>query len=137
MRIRRKQKTLWRIGFLPLLDVLVLCFAALHFAGGPETPGGFQSTFTLKQQDQVSGRGVPVTISIEPDGALYLDGIPTEIAELRSRLSDSLRVSGGSHVTVEPAPGATIGVIDWAVSAAQAAGARSFSLIAQNTGIPD
>ncbi len=137
MRIYRKQKTLWRIGFFPLLDVLILSFAALHFAGGSATPGGFQTAFTLKQQEQVSGQGVPVTISVEQDGTLYLDGIPIDAPDLQSRLSDSLRISGGSHVTVEPAPGAAINVINSAVSAARAAGAKSLSLIAQNTGIPN
>ncbi len=137
MRVYRKQKTLWRIGLFPLLDVLVLSFAALHFAGGSAAPGGFETAFSLKQQDQVSGQGVPVTISVEPDGTLYLDGIPIDVPDLQSRLSDSLRISGGTHVTVEPSPGAAINVINSAVTAAKAAGATSLSLIAQNTGIPN
>lgn len=135
MRIYRKQRTLWRIAFLPFVDMLVLFFAALQLSAAPTPPQTPSTTLTLKQNDQIAGQGnIPVTISVEEDGTIYLDGIPTDSSDLEPRLSDSLRISNGSHVTIEPVAGAGIGAISVAVNAAKFAGAESLSLIVQPPG---
>lgn len=137
MRIYRKQRTLWRIGLFPLVDVVVLFFAALQIANGPIASSAVTTTFALKPKEQIASQGIPVTITVESDGVIYLDGIPMDAADLDARLSDALRISGGGHLTIEPAPDADISTISRAVKSAQTSGATSLSLVVQNTGLPN
>lgn len=134
MRIYRKQRTLWRIGILPFVDMLVLVAAALQISAGPTKPEAPSTTFTLKQNSEITSQSIPVTISIEEDGTIYLDGIPTDSTDLEPLLSDALRISNGTHISIEPVPGAGIGAISTAVKAAKFAGAESLSLVVENTG---
>ena len=134
MRIYRKQRTLWRIGILPFVDMLVLVAAALQISAAPAKPEAPSTTFTLKQSSEIKSQSIPVTISIEEDGTIYLDGIPTDSTDLEPLLSDALRISNGTHISIEPVPGAGIGAISAAVKAAKFAGAESLSLVVENTG---
>lgn len=134
MRIYRKQRTLWRIGIIPFVDMLVLFGAALQMSAAPAEPKAPATTFTLKQTSEITSQNIPVTISVEEDGTIYLDGIPTDSTDLEPRLSDALRISNGTHISIEPVPGAGIGAISTAVKAAKFAGAESLSLVVQNTG---
>jgi len=129
MRIYRRQRTLWRAGVVALLDIAVLCLAGL-FATGSEEAVGPAAAYEIRTSAGKQAQVVPVTITIESDSTVYLDGIPTDLAGISSQLEDALRISGGNHVTIETAPGVPIAVVSAALEAAGAAGATSLALTA-------
>lgn len=131
MRVYRRQKTLWRAVVVPLLDVLVLSFAALHLSASGNGAGSMTSAF-LMQPSAEYDQSVPVTITIDADSTVYLDGIPTDLDDLGAGLGDALSISGGGHVTIEPAAGVPIKLVSSALAIAGGSGAKSFSLVPQD-----
>ena len=134
MRVQRKQKTLWRVAIVAMLDIFVLMAAAVYVAAATPVVEDTPEGFVISPQPAAASRGIPVTISIETDDTIYLDGIPTDEDELAKRLSDALRISGGSHVTLEPERGVHFRIISNAMAIARTAGAKSLALTVQANG---
>ena len=131
MRIYRRQKTLWRVGVVSFLDVIVLCAAGLVMAGGASTGTTPATAYVLVSKSDPGDQVVPVTITIEADSTLYLDGIPIGIDDLGARIADAIRISGGGQVTVETEPGVPFEIVASALTIAGSSGARSLSLVSQ------
>jgi biopolymer transport protein ExbD len=132
MRIYRRQKTLWRVGIVSFIDVMVLCAAGLAMSGGGAGTGP-AAAYVLSPTPDAGNQVVPVTITIEADSTLYLDGIPIDLDDLGARIADAVRISGGGHVTVEPEAGVPFEVVASALAVAGSSGARSLSLVSQPT----
>jgi biopolymer transport protein ExbD len=131
MRIYRRQKTLWRVGVISFIDLIVLSLAALVMAGGGATSTGPAAAYVITPAPDAGNQVVPVTITIEADSTLYLDGIPISLADLGERIADAVRISGGGHVTVEPEAGVPFEIVASALAVAGSSGARSLSLVSQ------
>jgi biopolymer transport protein ExbD len=131
MRIYRRQKTLWRVGIVSFIDVMVLCAAGLAMSGGGTAGTAPAAAYVLSPTPDVGSQVVPVTISIEADSTLYLDGIPINVDDLGARIADAVRISGGSHVTIEPEAGVPFEIVASALAVAGSSGARSLSLVSQ------
>lgn len=131
MRIHRRQKTLWRVGIVSFFDVLVLCIAGLALSGGEIAGTGPAAAYSITPTADAGDQVVPVTISIDADSTVYLDGIPTGADDLGARIADAVRISGGGHVTVEPETGVPFETVAAALAVAGSSGATSLSLVSQ------
>lgn len=128
MELRRKQRTLWGVAFVALADVAVLFMAALYSAGATPAREELPDGLVVSPQDQLRTEGIPVTVGVERDDSIYLDGIPTDEDDLLRRLSDALRISGGTHVSIEAEAGVRFHTVSNAIAIARAAGAKSLAL---------
>lgn len=133
MELRRKQRTLWGVAFVALADMALLFMAALYSAGATPAPEDVPDGLVVRPQAEVRTVGIPVTVGIERDDSIYLDGIPTDEDDLLPRLSDALRISGGSHVSIEAEPGVRFHTVSNAMTIAKAAGAKSLALDAMES----
>lgn len=130
MRIYRRQKTLWRVGVVAFIDLMVLCAAGLVTTGGEATGTTPATAYTISARPDSGNQVVPVTITIEADSTIYLDGIPTSIEDLGERIAEAVRISGGGLVTIEPESGVPFSTVATAMAVAGASGAQSLSLVA-------
>lgn len=131
MRIYRRQRTLWRIGVVSFIDVIVLCVAGLVMSVGENVGTAPAAAYVISPEPDAGSQVVPVTITIEADSTVYLDGIPTSLDDLGARVADAVRISGGGHVSVEPEPGVPFEIVASALAIAGSSGAKSLSLVSQ------
>lgn len=125
-----------RVNVVPMIDV-VMCLIVFYLMVGqlainraagvriPETAQGLSAPPTV---------GDPIVLGVRTDGALLLDGLPTDASRLRNELTARLARQPGTRVEVRADRDTPFGLIRPALNAARDAGVAEVDLVTERAG---